>query len=89
MALGASPVGILQLVLQRGMILTLAGLFVGMLSALALTRLLTNPLFEISPLDPVTFFSAGAIIFVVILLGCYFPARRAARVDPMVALRCE
>jgi putative ABC transport system permease protein len=89
MALGASSVSILQLVLKRGVILTFAGLFVGMLSALALTRFLTNLLFEIRPLDPVAFFSAGAIIFVVILLGCYVPARRASRVDPMAALRCE
>jgi len=89
MALGASPGSLLQLTLYRGLTLTLVGLFAGLLSALALTRLLKNLLFEISPFDPATFFWAAATNVVVILLACYLPARRASKVDPMVALRNE
>lgn len=89
MALGASPGSLLQLTLYRGLTLTLVGLSAGLLSALALTRLLKNLLFEISPLDPASFFWAAATNVVVILFACYLPARRASKVDPMVALRSE
>lgn len=89
MALGASPGSLLQLTLYRALTLTLVGLLAGLLSALALTRLLKNLLFEVRPLDPATFFWAAATNVVVILLACYLPAHRASRVDPMVALRYE
>jgi ABC-type antimicrobial peptide transport system permease subunit len=69
--------------------LVAVGLVVGMLASLAVTRVLAGELWNVSPYDPLTF---GAAVFVVVLAGfvaCYFPARRATRVDPMVALRCE
>ena len=89
MALGASPGSLLQLTLYRGLTLTLVGLLAGLLSAMALTRLLKNLLFEVSPLDPATFLLGAATNVVVILFACYLPARRACKVDPMVALRYE
>jgi putative ABC transport system permease protein len=88
-ALGAQWRDVLTLVLTSGMMLVTIGLIIGIAGALALTRLMTTLLFEVSPTDPVTF---GAVVFCVIiatLLACYIPARRANKVDPLVALRCE
>ncbi len=89
MALGAQRWHVQALVLREGMILTATGIAVGLGVALALTRLLRQRLFEITPTDPVTFVSTALLLGVVALLACYFPARRAARIDPMVALRHE
>jgi putative ABC transport system permease protein len=89
MALGADSRDILGLVLKRGLALTGVGLAMGLLSAVALTRVLVALLFEISPLDAATFLGAALLILAVGLLACYLPARRSARVDPMVALRSE
>jgi putative ABC transport system permease protein len=88
-ALGASRSGLLALVIRRGMALALGGLAVGLGGSLALTRLLGSLLFEASPRDPVTLMAVAAILASVALLACYIPARRAASVDPMVALRYE
>jgi putative ABC transport system permease protein len=88
-ALGAQWRDILTLVLTSGMFYVAVGLAIGLAGALALTRLMTSLLFEVSPTDPATF---GAVAFGVILatlLACYIPARRAAKVDPLVALRYE
>jgi predicted permease len=89
MALGAQRRHVLALTLWEGLILTAAGVGVGLLVALGLTQVLRHQLFEIAPTDPVTFVSAALLLGTVALLACYLPARRAARIDPMVALRYE
>ena len=89
MALGAQWRDVLTLILKSGMTLVILGLTVGLAGALALTRLMSNLLFEVSPTDPITF---GAVAFSVILaalLACCIPARRATKVDPLIALRYE
>ena len=88
-ALGASRGSLLGMVIRRGMRLTLVGLAIGTAGALVLTRLLGSLLFGISPRDPATLIVVDAILSAVALLACYIPARRAAAVDPMVALRYE
>jgi predicted permease len=89
MALGARRSRILTLVFQQGMGLALTGIFAGLLGALGLTRVMSGLLFGVSALDPVTFGSVLVLLTAVALAACYFPARRAMRVDPMVALRAE
>jgi putative ABC transport system permease protein len=89
MALGATAGDTLRMILREGMVLTLAGVFVGLVLALGVGRLLSSMLYEVSGTDPVIFASAPLILSAVSMLACYFPARKAARVDPMVALRYE
>jgi len=89
MALGAEKGGIYRFVLGQGFRLTLAGLVVGTVLGLAFTRLLKAQLFGVSETDAITFASVGLLLAVVALLACHIPARRATRVDPMVALRYE
>jgi putative ABC transport system permease protein len=88
-ALGASTVDLVGLILKLGMLLAAAGLVLGFLGALALTRLLATLLFGVGARDPLTIASVGAILSIVALLACYLPARRAAKVDPMICLRYE
>jgi putative ABC transport system permease protein len=89
LALGASGGNILRLVVGQGLLLTIAGLAIGLAGAVAATRLLTSMLFEIKPGDPATYAAASALLAVVALAACYLPARRAMKVDPLVALRQE
>jgi ABC-type antimicrobial peptide transport system permease subunit len=89
MALGAHVPSILSLILREGIALALAGLALGLASAIVLSRLLTRFLYGITPSDPVTYGVATVLVGGVALAACAIPAWRAARVDPMVALRYE
>ncbi|MEP7274199.1 MAG: ABC transporter permease, partial [Acidobacteriota bacterium] len=89
LALGARRGDVLRLVLGQGLKLALVGVVLGGITAGALTKLMESLLFEVSPTDPWTFGAMAMLLTVVSLVACYIPARRATRVDPMVALRCE
>jgi putative ABC transport system permease protein len=91
LALGAQTRDVMGLVLREGMKLAVVGIAIGLLSALALTRLaiMKSQLFEVNGADPITFAAITVLLTGVMLLACYLPARRATKVDPMVALRCE
>lgn len=89
MALGAGQPEILHLVLQQGIRLTLAGVGIGLAVALSLARILSSMLYRVSATDPATFLTVVLFLAVIAVLACYIPARRATRVDPMVALRHE
>jgi putative ABC transport system permease protein len=89
MALGATPRDVLKLVIGQGLKLALIGAAIGIVGGLALTRLMQGLLFEVSPTDPVTFISVTVLLTIVALAASYLPARRAMRVDPMIALRYE
>jgi len=89
MALGAQRADILRMILGQGTRIALIGTGIGIVAALGLTRLAASQLFGVTATDPVTFLSVATLIILVALAACYIPARRATRVDPMVALRYE
>ncbi|HUJ29868.1 MAG TPA: ABC transporter permease [Candidatus Acidoferrum sp.] len=89
MALGAQPSGIVRMFLGQGLGLALLGVGIGFAGALALTRLLKSLLFEVTPTDPATFIGVALVLIIAALVACFVPARRAASIDPNVALRCE
>ncbi|MGC2850574.1 MAG: ABC transporter permease [Candidatus Acidiferrum sp.] len=88
-ALGATPTQVLRKVLSHGLKLTLLGIFLGIVAGLLLTRFMNSLLFSVSTNDPITYVSVAVLLILVAVAACYLPARRAARVDPMVALRYE
>jgi putative ABC transport system permease protein len=89
LALGAQKYDVLRLVIKRGMILSLIGIVIGLVAALALTRLMRSLLYEVSPTDPLTFGGIVLLLSLVVLVACWIPARRATNVDPLTALRCD
>jgi putative ABC transport system permease protein len=89
MALGAGRRDILTLVLGQGVALTMIGIGIGVAASLGLTRVLQSMLFEVSATDPYTFAGVSILLFLVAVLACLLPARRAMNVDPTTALRCE
>lgn len=89
MALGAQLSDVLKLVLKQGMMLAVAGEAIGLVGAFALTRLIRGLLFGVTPVDAMTYVVVAAVLGVVAFLACYLPARRATKVDPLIALRYE
>jgi putative ABC transport system permease protein len=89
MALGAQQREVLELVMRRGLKLVLAGLGLGLVGSLVVTQFLASLLFAVSPTDLPMFVAVSLVLGVVALLACYIPAQRAAKVDPIVSLRCE
>ena len=89
MALGAQRRNVLGLVLGQGARLAGLGIAIGLVAAIGVTRLMASLLFGVAPRDPLTFFAVPVLLMAIALLACYIPARRAMRVDPMVALRYE
>ena len=89
MALGANAGDVLKMIVRQGMILALVGTGLGLVAAFLLTRLISNLLFTVSVTDPLTYILISLLLIATALLACLIPARRATRVDPMVALRSE
>jgi putative ABC transport system permease protein len=89
MALGARPGDVVRLILKQGLTLTLIGVAAGVLGALAAARVMSGLLYGVTATDPATFVAISLLLVIVATLACYLPARRAARVEPIAALRCE
>lgn len=89
MALGAQPGNVLRMILWSGLKLALAGVTFGLLISLAITRMLASMLYGVGATDPFTLITGSIFLTLVALLACYIPARRATKIDPMIALRYE
>ncbi|MBO0863386.1 MAG: FtsX-like permease family protein, partial [Chloracidobacterium sp.] len=89
LALGAQTGDVLKLVVRQGLAPVFAGAAIGLAAAFALTRVIASLLFRVNPTDPVTFICLPILLAAVALLACWLPARRATKVDPLVALHCE
>ncbi len=89
LALGATPDGILLMVVQHGMLVALVGVAIGLVGAFTLTRLMRSLLFGVEATDPLTFAAIALLLTIIALVASYVPARRAARIDPIVSLRAE
>jgi ABC-type lipoprotein release transport system permease subunit len=89
MALGAQRGDVSRLVLWEGMKLACFGALLGCAISLAVSRLLSSQLYQVAPYDPATFIAGGTLLFFIALMACWLPARRAASIDPMQALRAE
>ena len=89
LALGAQRRDVLRLILGQGTKLTLSGIIIGLAAAWTTTRLLVKLLYGISATDPLTFAAIPLLLITVALLACWLPARRATKIDPIIALRCE
>jgi ABC-type antimicrobial peptide transport system permease subunit len=89
MALGAQAGDVLRMIMNQSLKLTLVGLIVGAVASLALTRYIASLLFNVKPTDPITLISVALFLALVSIVASYIPARRAARVNPIVALRYE
>jgi ABC-type antimicrobial peptide transport system permease subunit len=88
-ALGSTPGGVLLFVVRQGMRPVLAGVSFGIVASLAASRVLAAQLYGVGPMDPLTFAAVACVLLAVAVLACYFPARQAAQVDPMIALRTD
>jgi ABC-type antimicrobial peptide transport system permease subunit len=89
MALGAPRRGVLRMVMGQGLSLVLVGFGLGLAGALAVSRLMRNLLYGVDPVDPLTFVAVSLVLLAVAALACFAPARRAASIDPLVALRVD
>jgi ABC-type antimicrobial peptide transport system permease subunit len=89
MALGAQPVSVLKMIASYGLRIVIAGTAIGLAGSFALSRVIASLLYQVKPTDGLTFALTSVLLCFIALLACYFPARRAMRVDPMVALRYE
>jgi putative ABC transport system permease protein len=89
MALGAAPLDVLRMVIGQGLLPVALGVVLGVFASIGLTRLVASQLYGVTPTDPATFVGAMGLLLAVALLACWIPARRAMRVDPIVALRYE
>ncbi len=89
MALGAGQLDVLKMVVRQGMLLAVIGVVLGLGGAFALTRVMSSLLFEVTEKDPITFGTVAVLLIAVAFIACFVPARRATKVDPLVALRYE
>jgi ABC-type antimicrobial peptide transport system permease subunit len=89
MALGASPATVMRMVLGHGRRLTLVGIALGVAGALAVSRLMQQALFEVDPSEPLVYLAVSLVLLLVTECASWFPARRATRIDPVIALRTE